>query len=221
MRKLYLSLLLGFLVSISLLTASCNGTSHPSSTQTTLKTTTTATATTSGGNIFSLGQNISTMKYTMITTMPGYAPISTITSVKKGKMRMEMNVGGYLSITLIDDSTKTMYSYMPEQNTAMQMNFSQAQQSAVSQAGSIEGYNPKAAGSETIDGIVCQIYEYSMSGNAVKMWLWKDKGLPVKMVMTSADGTTTIEYKNYDFSDIPDNMFVLPAGVNIIQASGG
>lgn len=102
----------------------------------------------------------------------------------------------------------------------MKVNYSQAQQSAVSQVGSIEGYNPKATGTETIDGIVCQIYEYSFSGDTVKMWLWKDKGLPVKMVMTAATGTTTIEYKNYDFSDIPDSMFVLPAGVTIIQVPG-
>jgi hypothetical protein len=38
--------------------------------------------------------------------------------------------------------------------------------------------------------------------------------------MTDSSGTNTIEYKNYDFSDIPDSMFVLPAGVTIVQEPG-
>ncbi len=31
------------------------------------------------------------------------------------------------------------------------------------------------------------------------------------------DGKTVIEYKNFDFSAIPDSMFVLPDGVQVVQ----
>lgn len=135
---------------------------------------------------------------------------------------MEMGLGGSSTILFNDFTAKTMYTYSPAQNTAyLTSNVTPSLFTVASQeAGFIEGYNPQATGTETIDGTVCQIYEYSSSGNTIKIWLWKDKGLPIKTVVTGATGTIEYDYKNYDFSDIPDSMFVLPAGVAIIQAPG-
>ncbi|HEX7474807.1 MAG TPA: hypothetical protein VF318_02485, partial [Dehalococcoidales bacterium] len=48
-----------------------------------------------------------------------------------------------------------------------------------------------------------------------KVWLWQDKGLPVRIQSTTSSGITTIDFKNYDFSDIPDSQFDLPAGAQI------
>ncbi len=134
-------------------------------------------------------------------------------------MRMEMSMQGITSVFLVDQDTKTMYSYMPAQNMAMKMSYDQAQKPATQEASSITDFNPKNLGTESIDGIVCYVaeFEYDVGGNMTKMWIWKDRGLPIKTEMTTPEGKTTMEYKNYDFSDIPDSMFVLPAGVNIIQ----
>jgi outer membrane lipoprotein-sorting protein len=53
---------------------------------------------------------------------------------------------------------------------------------------------------------------------SVKMWLWEEKGLPLKMEMTAPSGEkTTIEYSNIDLSNIPDSMFEIPAGTTIIE----
>ena len=48
----------------------------------------------------------------------------------------------------------------------------------------------------------------------------KTKGLPVADTGRQLlSGTTTIDFKNYDFSDIPDSQFDLPAGVQISSFS--
>jgi len=36
----------------------------------------------------------------------------------------------------------------------------------------------------------------------------------------TAEGKTTIEYKNIEFVDIPDSMFELPEGVQITDLTG-
>lgn len=70
-------------------------------------------------------------------------------------------------------------------------------------------------GNETIDEketIVIQ-YTSNQTGNySMKMWIWKEKGIPVKALktMTKKEGTTTIieyRYKNHSFLDIPASTF--------------
>ena len=39
--------------------------------------------------------------------------------------------------------------------------------------------------------------------------------------MTAPEGKTTMEYKNIEFVDIPDNMFELPAGAKITEMPKG
>ena len=128
-----------------------------------------------------------------------------------------MSMEGITTVSIIDQDAKTMYTYMPAQNMAMKTSYDQAQESATQEAGSITDFNPKTVGTESIDGKTCLVVEYTDEQSTTKMWIWRDRGLPVKMEMTTTEGKTTIEYKNYDFSDIPDSMFELPSGVQIIQ----
>ena len=39
----------------------------------------------------------------------------------------------------------------------------------------------------------------------------------MKVEVTTAQGTMTVEYKNIDFSNIPDSEFELPPGVQIME----
>ena len=41
------------------------------------------------------------------------------------------------------------------------------------------------------------------------------------MEITTSEGKMIMEYKNIEFVDIPDSMFELPAGVQIMEMSGG
>jgi hypothetical protein len=188
---------------------------------TTSKTTATTSATTptSNSDIFSLAQNITAMKYSTVESLPTGKTTGTVYE-KKDKMRMEANVNGVSEINFTDFTTQTSYTYTPVQNTAYLTSGVTPSMLVTSKTGLIKSLNPQMIGTETIDGIVCQIYETTNSGDTAKIWFWKDKGLPIKIVMTDSGGTDTIEYKNYDFSDIPDSMFVLPAGVTMVQAPG-
>jgi outer membrane lipoprotein-sorting protein len=70
-------------------------------------------------------------------------------------------------------------------------------------------------GTETIDGKTATVIQYtpSQAGNSttMKMWIWNEKGVPLKALYTMASGETTItmdyDYSNYSFLDIPDSIF--------------
>ncbi len=224
--------LIAILVITVLSLAGCGG-GEPTSPSTTSPgiTTTPNTVTTnpptsqtpSGGSLSEIlgrAKNVNTMKYDMVVTMPGAGtqPVTTTTWVKKNKARSEMSAQGITSVvSLFDVDAKVMYMYMPDQNMAMKQSLNPAMSPLPQDAGSIETYAPKIVGTETIDGKACIVIEYTPDQAVTKMWIWKDRGLPVKAEIPSAEGKTIVEYKNYDFSDIPDSMFDLPPGVQIIE----
>lgn len=171
------------------------------------------------GEILDRGAGISSVKYDMITTaqgMQGTPPMTQTTKVwlKKNKMRTETTMEGQTVINLIDLDAKTMYSYMPAQNVAMRRDFAMAPKPPTE---NIEKYNPVVIGTETIDGKTTIVVEYTAEGVKTKSWIWKEKGFPIRTETTTAEGKVTIENRNIEFVDIPDSMFELPAGVQIMQ----
>jgi hypothetical protein len=171
-------------------------------------------------DILGRASGIASVKYDMEITPPGAQPMTQKIWVKKNKMRTEMSQQGQDTVLLVDMDAKTMYTYMPAQNTAIKMAFDPANKSAVGESQSVQGYNPKTVGTETIDGKLCTIVEYTVQGTLTKSWIWQDRGLPIRVEATSAQGKTIMEYKNLEFSDIPDSMFELPAGVQMMTMPG-
>jgi outer membrane lipoprotein-sorting protein len=153
----------------------------------------------------------------MEMTAPGVSLMTQKIWIKKNKMRTEMTTNGVTVITLIDQDANVMYTYMPAEKIAMKTTLNNtAPVPATDKAQSVESYSPKIVGTEIADGKVCLVVEYTADGTVTRMWIWKDRGFPVKVEATGAEGKTLIEYKNYDFGDIADSMFELPAGVQII-----
>ena len=180
-------------------------------TTTTTATTTTATATETLGDI--LSRATGTVKYDMITKMTGQPDQTATYWVKNNKMRYQITVEGQVSITIIDLDTKVLIMWTQGENFAIQMNMSGNEaQPAGEQAQAVTDYNYTIIGTETFDGKECLVVEYSSNGVTTRMWIWKAKGFSVKVVT----GGTTIEYRNFDFSDIPDSMFTVPPGVEIM-----
>ena len=182
------------------------------------KTSTTAASSQTGGNLAGiLGQvsGIASMKYDMVTTTPDNQTATSTMWVKKTQMRMESTQQGQSIVVLINGDTKIMYMYMPAQNMALKEDYGQAPKSASDNANSILQNTPTVVGTETLDGKLCTVIQYTANSATTKEWIWQAKGLPVRMQITSSQGTTTTDFKNYDFSDIPDSTFVLPAGVTI------
>jgi outer membrane lipoprotein-sorting protein len=241
MKKiLFCLLMVSMLVTIPMLAACTCGTTPATTTPTTTTpatttpttttpttttpTTTTPTTTTPEpsetlGEILGHAAGISSMKYDMIVTSPGGETMTTKIWVKNNKMRSEMTAEGQTVVTLLDMDARTMYVYYPDQNMAIEMTYEPAE-SAVDEAQSIPDYNPTITGTETLDGKVCLVVVYTAEGETVKMWIWKEHGFPVRAEMTTNEGTTVIEYKNIAFTDIPDSMFELPAGVEIMEMPG-
>lgn len=134
--------------------------------------------------------------------------------LKKNKMRTEFTAEGQTMVYLVDTNAKTMYMYMPAQNMAMKMDFGKAPQPMTK---SIEAYKPAVVGTETLDGKICLVFEYTAEGIKTKSWIWKEKGIPIRLEAAAPAGTVVMEYKNVEFVDIPDSMFELPTGVQIVE----
>jgi outer membrane lipoprotein-sorting protein len=167
--------------------------------------------------ILGLGAGIVSVKYDMLVTAPGTPTMTMHMWVKHNKIRTEMTEQGQTTIMLIDYDAGTYYMYMPDQNMAMQMPFDQAAESAIEEAQSITNYDYDIVGTETMDGKVCLVVTYTVGNESAKMWVWKEHGFPIRIETTTAEGTTVVEFKNIDFSNIPDSMFELPPGVEVME----
>ena len=167
--------------------------------------------------ILGRGTGITSVKYDMLINAPGMPTVTTHCWVKGNKIRIEMTEQGETIIMLIDYDAGTLYMYMPEENMAMEMPFGQATTSALDDTQAIAGYDYTVIGTETRDGKVCMVVEYSYGGTSAKAWIWKEYGFPIRIEVTTAEGMTITEFKNIDFADIPDSMFELPAGVQIME----
>jgi hypothetical protein len=115
-----------------------------------------------------------------------------------------------------------MYTYLPAQNKATMTDLNK-QSAAPSQADIQEIWDSNLVlkGTETLDGKTCTVAEYSQDtpqGKATgKVWLWQDYGVPLRMDTSMSGMTITIEFKNYEFVDVADNLFELPAGVEMVE----
>jgi len=171
------------------------------------------------GEVLSRGTNVSSVKYDMIASQPGKPSMTQKVWFKKDRMRTEMTTGGQTIIIIANITRGIIYQYLPAQNMAMKMQSDKTPESSESPIEIIKGiekYNPKIVGIEKIDGKDCLVVEYNAEGTNIKSWIWKEKGFPLKMEISTSSGTITTEFKNIEFVDIPDNMFELPAGVKII-----
>jgi outer membrane lipoprotein-sorting protein len=162
---------------------------------------------------------IISMKYDMIITMPDGLSQTYTVWYENNKMRMEMTAQGETIIVLPDLDAGTMYMYYPSQNIAMKVTYD-PEETALDETEGITDYDPTVLGTETLDGKICVVVEYTYEDTYTKMWIWKKYGFPIRIEATSSEGLTVMEYKNISFEDIDDDLFVLPDGVEIMDLSG-
>jgi outer membrane lipoprotein-sorting protein len=155
---------------------------------------------------------VQSVKFTMVTTTPG-SPEGTTSDVwqKDGKRKTETEVIGWAVTTYIDYAAQRMCVCFEATGTCTSEDFSEAPADPVEQAGMIEGYHPEILGSETIGGKDCLAIEWTVDGAETKWWMDKASGWPVRVEMTTSQGTTTIDYSDVQFVEIPDNEITFPA----------
>jgi outer membrane lipoprotein-sorting protein len=145
----------------------------------------------------------------MVMTGGGMESQTSKVWLKGNKMKVETVVEGERMITILDDDAHTMKMYYESSDMVMVMTY-EPQDSALDETEGITEYNPVILGTETYDGKVCTVVQYTIEGTVTKMWIWKQYGFPIKIEATSSDGTYVIEYKNIVFNSVSDDVFVLP-----------
>ncbi len=173
-------------------------------------------------DLINKSKEITSIKYDIITSIPDQPTITQKIWVKGMRQRIEFEAEGEIIVYLIDYDKQISYNYTPQTNTALKVEMGDISEavdkSLLDMTKSID-INSKIIGSEVIDGKECTVIEHGAVGmGSVKMWVWKARGIPIKMESRSPDGVLTIvEYKNIDFSPIPDYVFELPENVHIYQ----
>jgi outer membrane lipoprotein-sorting protein len=182
-------------------------------TQTTTTTTTQSTTTSNLNQILSLYSTYSSVHYQMVTTVSGQTQEIVMNYWMKGqKYCMEMEQLVTITTWVFMDEQE-MYMYQEGASVVYRMPYDT---STVPDAPtSISNYTPTILGEETYDGKLCIVIQYTSGGDSVKAWIWKDTGFPVKMETTSGGVTTTVIWREFQFNNVSDSVFELPAGVPI------
>lgn len=122
------------------------------------------------------------------------------------------------TIAILDNEEKILYTYMPDQERAIKLDLSEAEEfkegSMKEQTERLPEQQPVVVGVETIRGKECIVVEYTPDEETTgKMWIWREHGLPIRVEI---DDMVT-EAKNIDFGAVSDDKFELPEGVEIIE----
>ena len=168
--------------------------------------------------VLARGADIPSLHYDTVITEPDSSPETVEIWLKGDKIRTESDVPGQAASGMIlDFATGVQYTFTPGMEAVYRMTYEDSVITIITQTQSVPYYEPVVLGTETMDGKDCLVIEFDDGEAMVKMWLWKEHGLPVRTERTDDEGTTIYEFKNMDFSDIPDDMFEIPPGIEIID----
>lgn len=165
-------------------------------------------------------KDIVSVKYDILATQAGEPTMLIKVWLKAKKLRTEMVVEGHRVIYLMDSDEQLAYAYSPEENMAVKMNFADVQEgeegysAVVDEPESVVSSDSVIVGREVMDGKNCLVIENSTKTE--KGWIWEEYGLLIRMELTTDEGIDITEIKNIEFGDIPDSIFELPAGVQVM-----
>lgn len=164
------------------------------------------------------------MYFEMDMEVPELGKMSTAKFwIKDNNMRNEMESpdGSGTLIYIVYGDQQEAYMILGD-NIAMRIDIAQAMEGVTKPGDTyadIDETKAQLVGQETINGKDCAVFEVSEGSENVKYWIWKEYGFPVKVEITVDGQTTTVEYKNVKVEDIPDSMFEIPAGIEIVDMS--
>lgn len=144
--------------------------------------------------------------------------------VKGENMRSEMeSPDGSGTLTNIINASQQEAFMILGGEMAMRIDISQATEGVTMPGEAYEDVDASRAqlvGYEKVNDKDCAVFEVSEGSNNVKYWIWEEYGFPVKTEITADGQTTTVEYKNVKVEEIPDSMFEIPAGIEILDMNG-
>jgi hypothetical protein len=115
---------------------------------------------------------------------------------------------GFTQVTIWDSSTRTNYLWYPDQHVACQVPTGQGQDNPEKDNNQIV---PVKVGTETIDGKLCDVYQWTFENSSMKEWVWNEKWFPIRMETTTSGQTATYEYQNIVFGTLSNDLFTVPS----------
>jgi len=149
----------------------------------------------------------------VLSTFKGQS-VSSKMYFEKDKWRMESEMRGMKSVSIVRKDKNLMWNLMPDQKMYSEMAIPEQQMQGASKAVADE-LSRKKLGAESVNGIMCDKYEVSHKNKAtgqtevLYQWLSRD-GIPVKSA--AKDGSWTTEFKDIKMGRQPDSLFEVPAG---------
>ena len=164
---------------------------------------------------FSQEEEIKTFKYSATTDIGGMEVKSQF-YFKEGKFRVDTDNGGQRTIMIYDG--EKAYMYNPQLKTAFLMPGagSAPDISMPHDFKNTPGLN--IIGEETMNGQLCDVYEFNQDGNKAKSWVAKGTDFPVKTEVNAGGNIITTQMTNFAKNiDLPDALFSLPEGVEVME----
>ena len=168
--------------------------------------------------VLARGADIASLHYDTVITEPDSSQETVEVWLKGDKIRTETDDPGQTAPGMIVDfAAGVQYTFTTGMTAVYRMTYEDEVITIITQTQSVAYYEPSILDTETVDDKVCLVIEFDDGEVMVKMWLWKEHGLPVRTESTTDEGTTIYEFKNMDFSDIPDDIFEIPPDIEIID----
>jgi outer membrane lipoprotein-sorting protein len=142
--------------------------------------------------------------------------------VKGKKMRLEGGMGQ--GPTIVNGETGTVCVLQPEQKMYMEMKGSTKETQPMQAEEDLAKLGQwKDLGTETVNGYQCDkklFTYYDKAKGTMTQWFSPKLQYPIKMVHSSPQGETTVEYRNIKEGGVADSLFQVPAGYTKMEMPG-
>ena len=171
-------------------------------------------------DILSRAEGVTGLQYDLVITTPEGVTTGKV-YWEEGKMRTEMTVIGERVIAITREDWGEVYIYYPDRGTIYKMIFTGSElETPLEKSEDVPMDTVEVIGTETVDGEPCMVVEYTAEGATVRAWIWTQYGIALKVRLTSDGKVITTEFKNVVVGDVPDDLFEVPPGIEIIEIPG-
>ena len=172
--------------------------------------------------ILKKAEDISSLKYNVVAK-EAWGSSNIRFWQKDNKMRMDVTFQGRRIINLVDTKEDVGYIYNLGYDFATKVELGRVKEvlevSVKERVASLSEYDVVVLESENVDGKSCLVIKYDTEWEKIKMWIWEDYGIPVKIEKTTEMGVTEFMIENIEFVEIEDDVFELPPNVEITEES--
>ena len=143
--------------------------------------------------------------------------------VKGSRVKNEITVDGQTMASIYDTAKGEAYMYVKGEKTAtlseLTPEITGFFQTPTNFYDDVDVSMVKIVDTETYDGHKCKVMSIvdETGWEESKMWVSVEYGIPLRIETDDAAGLLVLEYKNIKVGSVPDDVFQLPKGVEILD----